>query len=138
MKKKVVIYAFTKSKVLLVSRFRTVINNYINELPSGYIRDNESVLEAATREFYDETNTYLDPRRMSYLGSYYSSLDTTDGKVTICKYNLNLREIERLEKMEKKGVMYEGMTLYPELWLINNTKLLMDVNYIAARGMLLN
>jgi ADP-ribose pyrophosphatase len=52
----VIVLAFTEKKeIILVKQFRPALNHYTLELPCGSIDGNETPLEAAKRELYEET-----------------------------------------------------------------------------------
>lgn len=64
-----VILGVTRDKrIILVRQFRPALGVYTLEFPSGYINDGESRVDAAEREFAEETGFVCDS--MTYIGSF--------------------------------------------------------------------
>jgi ADP-ribose pyrophosphatase len=65
----VVILGVTRDgKIILVRQFRPALGIYTIEFPSGYINDGEPRIDAAKREFTEETGYVCDS--MTYIGSF--------------------------------------------------------------------
>lgn len=51
----VAIFGVYNDKLVLIKQYRYPVGNYIYELPAGLIDENESIIEAAKREMFEET-----------------------------------------------------------------------------------
>lgn len=88
---------------VLVKQFRPAINDYIYEFPAGLIDSGENIIEAATRELFEETG--LLAKESEYLiKPSYTSVGMSDESVAVVKMKVygevsteNLEENEELE-----------------------------------------
>ena len=65
----VLILSFLDEKILFVKQWRQPVKTYSLELPSGSLEINENSIEAADREFREETG--FRAKKYSSLGSYF-------------------------------------------------------------------
>ena len=65
---------------------------FINALPAGMIDPGEAVLEAAAREFYEETGAQLNSARIIHDGAYVSSGGTSE-KITLVIGTLDMSKV---------------------------------------------
>lgn len=65
---------------------------FIDSLPAGMIGEGEAVLEAAAREFYEETGAQLSAAKVIHKGAYVSSGGTSE-KITLVVGTLDMTQV---------------------------------------------
>lgn len=70
------VYGEKKDKVVLVRQFRYPINDYVYEFPAGLVEPGEDMLEAGTREMYEETGLNFTPVQTA--PPYFTTIGMTD------------------------------------------------------------
>lgn len=66
-------------KLVLIKQYRYPVGDYIYELPAGLIDDNESIIEAAKREMFEETGLEFIPKESQWnINPWLSSPGMTD------------------------------------------------------------
>lgn len=66
---------------------------FIDSLPAGMIDKGEAVLEAAAREFYEETGAQLSSAKVIHNGAYVSSGGTSE-KITLVVGTLDMSQVQ--------------------------------------------
>lgn len=56
------VYGEQKERVVLIRQYRYPLGGYVYEFPAGLVEDGEDMLEAASREMYEETGLRFIPR----------------------------------------------------------------------------
>ena len=75
----VVIASTCNDKLVLIKQYRYPVGDYIYELPAGLIDDNESIIEAAEREMFEETGLEFIPKENQWnTNPWLSSPGMTD------------------------------------------------------------
>ena len=74
------LYGEKQDKVVLVKQYRYPIDDYIYELPAGLVEPDEDMVNAATREMFEETGLTFTPLTVpeGYTKARYSSIGMTD------------------------------------------------------------
>lgn len=68
------------NKLVMIKQYRYLVGNEVIEFPSGQLNKNENVLEAAKREFTEETGyTVKDP--LIKLGTFYETYGQLNRKI---------------------------------------------------------
>lgn len=97
-----------KECIVLVRQLRYPVNTYVYELPAGLIDDGETALEAAVREYREETGLIFTPLNVDpiLMKPYYSSVGMTDESVaTAYGYATGTISSEGLEENEDISVV---------------------------------
>lgn len=116
-----------EDKILLVSQYRYLIDDFSLEIPGGSVSYDETSLSAANRELYEETGYKVD--KLNHLLDYFPGLDNVDNRTSIFYSEikkqkldlgpLNTKEIKSVSwysikeciDMIKKGVILDVMTI---------------------------
>ncbi|HYD19335.1 MAG TPA: NUDIX domain-containing protein [Patescibacteria group bacterium] len=90
-------YDPARDEVLLVNEMHPGLlsagdDPFINALPAGMIDPGEAVLEAAVREFFEETGAQLNSARIIHEGAYVSSGGTSE-KITLVIGTLDMGKV---------------------------------------------
>ena len=73
------VYGEEKDKVVLIRQYRYPLGGYCYEFPAGLVEDGEDMLEAATREMYEETGlTFTPVEAGSYSRPFFTTIGMTD------------------------------------------------------------
>lgn len=113
------IYKNSNSEILMVKQYRPVIEEYSIEIPGGSKRRNESLEEAARREFQEETG--LNPISIEPLISFYLSVGTSDEKVHI--FSVTEVESEKPLFSGERAVIPFWLEYHKCISMINNGKI---------------
>ena len=70
------VHGKNKDKVVLVRQFRYPINGYVYEFPAGLVEPGEDMLDAGTREMFEETGLEFTPIKTA--PGYFTSVGMTD------------------------------------------------------------
>lgn len=92
------ILCVAEEKVLLIKQFRYAYNEILYEIPAGKLEENEDPLDAAMREFEEETgNLALD---MSYLTTIYPTCGYSSEKIYLYLVTQFKKTITHLDEDE--------------------------------------
>ena len=71
-------------RIVLVRQLRYPVNTYVYELPAGLVDEGETPMEAAVREYREETGLHFEPLNLdpALWNPYYSSVGMTDESVS--------------------------------------------------------
>jgi len=107
------ILALTKDdQIILVKQFRPGPNEILDELPGGYIDDNETPKQAAERELLEETGYSGNARFViNAFDCAYSTMQRACVVITDCKKNAE----QRLEKNEFAEVVLVSLDEFRSL-----------------------
>lgn len=73
------VYGENKDRVVLIRQYRYPLGGYVYEFPAGLVEAGEDMLEAASREMYEETGLTFTPREGgSYSRPFYTTVGMTD------------------------------------------------------------
>lgn len=73
------VYGPEKDKLVLIKQFRYPLGDYVYEFPAGLVESGEDMLDAATREMYEETGLTFQPKRSSdWSRPYFTTVGMTD------------------------------------------------------------
>lgn len=104
--------AYPTDEVILIANFRYAVNQFVIELPSGYIDADEDLIEAALREVKEETGYTASPQDV--IGSspmLYAAPWVTSGLTTLITMRIDLSLPEnqvpkqKLEEVENIKVL---------------------------------
>lgn len=102
----------SKGYYLLLREFRYSVNDYVIDFPAGIIDKNETIIEAAIRELYEETS--LSPKNIiKVMDGGFSSVGMTDERVAIV-----VLEVDDIKKASNEHL--DGNEVIDYLYL--NTK----------------
>jgi 8-oxo-dGTP pyrophosphatase MutT (NUDIX family) len=68
------------NKLVMIKQYRYLVDEEVIEFPSGHLDGNESVFEAAKREFSEETN-YVANKPLISLGAFYETYGQLNRKI---------------------------------------------------------
>jgi len=117
-----------KESFIFVKVFRIPINKFSIELPRGFNQSNESSIEAAIREAYEETGIKINKNKIIKLGSIYPNNGILNSEIDIFFTELStniiteLRDKQEISKILKikiskinflisKGIIKDAFTL---------------------------
>ena len=73
------VYGEQKDKVVLIRQYRYPLGGYCYEFPAGLVEEGEDMLEAATREMYEETGlTFVPKEGGAYSRPFFTTIGMTD------------------------------------------------------------
>ena len=73
------VYGENKDRVVLIRQYRYPLGGYVYEFPAGLVEAGEDMLEAASREMYEETGLTFTPREGgSYSRPFFTTVGMTD------------------------------------------------------------
>ena len=73
------VYGEKKDKVVLIRQYRYPLGGYCYEFPAGLVENGEDMLEAATREMFEETGlTFLPKEGGAYSRPFFTTIGMTD------------------------------------------------------------
>lgn len=73
------VYGEAKDRVVLIRQYRYPLGGYVYEFPAGLVEEGEDMLEAASREMFEETGLHFDPREGgSYSRPFFTTVGMTD------------------------------------------------------------
>ena len=111
------------NKYLVV--FQNRVNNIVScEFPSGYIEENEDVLDAALRELKEETG---------YVSNYAKILDVSMPNIGIEDSNIYIVFIDKAKKEGNQELDCDEFINY-ELFTFDELEYLINNNYIKSSG----
>ena len=111
----------SEREVLVIRSYRHLVDSIQFEIPSGYIEEGESPIDAAQREFNEETGYVTN--NMVFVGEYTLDYSMFEQKVFIYaaydlvkknKQNLGLMESIKIESLtieELKNMLFKGQIL---------------------------
>lgn len=126
------VFALENDQLICVKQYRKPIEKISVELPCGLIEPDEEPIDAANREFEEETGYRA--KGLNYITAFYNSPGFTNEKLYIYKAN----EIEKVENplaqdddenIELVKLSYEKAWDYLERGLISDSKTVFALYY---------
>ena len=136
-KNSVIIIAITQDKKYIITFQTRIKNKIIAEFPSGYIENNETPIEAAKRELYEETNYITDD--LFIIDQAYTSPGIDNSKTYIVVANNCIKnDKETLNNPSTELIAYELFTENELTYLINNNIISGAINKLAYYNLINN
>lgn len=127
-KKAVIVIAVTEDKFIITFQNR-VKDKILAEFPSGYIEENEKVLEAANRELKEETGYISDD--LFILDEAYPTPGLDDNSYIYIVLANNSKKEEEVKEIGTELVKYGLFTIEELEYLINNNIMNGAMNKLA-------
>ena len=90
-----IIPIINKNEFLIIKSKRRILNKNVYDLPAGGVDNNETLLQAAKREFQEETGVKLKKSNKFYkLGKFYQMPNRIKKKVTLFVVNIEKKQID--------------------------------------------
>lgn len=127
-KKAVIVVAITEDKFIITFQNR-IKDKILAEFPSGYIEDNETILEAANRELKEETGYISD--NLFILDKAYPTPGLDDNSYIYIVLANNCKKVEEVKEIGTELVKYGLFTIEELEYLINNNIMNGAMNKLA-------
>lgn len=127
----IVIAINSKGEILVERNYRYGIDDFVLELPQGWIDNNETVLEAGVRELSEETGY---TGRVEMLGTFYAQPGYINQNAFVVKITLDESYIGSLNTEEDENIEMQFLSIIEINKLISQNKI-KDMGMLSALAM---
>ena len=133
------VYGEEKDKVVLLRQYRYPLGGYCYEFPAGLVEEGEDMLEAATREMFEETGlTFTPVEAGAYSRPFFTTIGMTDESCgTVYGYCSGIPTSSNQEASEEIQVVIAGREECKRILREENVAIMcayMLMHFIASEG----